>query len=120
MHLAGVHGDSDAKGGRGQPALDLDSARQCVRRRREGGHEAVPLALLDRPHAAVGGDSGIDDQIELGEGQAGLCWVPLPCPCRPLDVGQQQGHRACGKHARRPLHHLDSVAHRQTHTFERA
>ena len=56
LHLAGVHADAQPDRRERRP-LQVQRARHRVAGAGERDHEAVALALLDRPHPAVGGDA---------------------------------------------------------------
>ena len=103
-----MEGDADSHGLLGRPqllregALDADRCGHGVGRQCEGGHHAVALTLLDRPHPSVGGDGDVEQLVVAGDGRRGRLLVGLPEAGRSLDVAQQEGHRA-GRQGSFPL-----------------
>ena len=99
--LAGVQRHSDAHGLAQRPRLMGDRVLQldgrCGRRRRpiEYRERGVSFAArLDQPPAARRDDL-FDDLVVARERHRHRVGVGLPGRGRPLDVGEQEGHRAC-------------------------
>ena len=72
--VAGVYGDPDLEGRNRRPGLGLEAPLGIERsvhrvgRPGEGGDDAVALALLDRPHPAVGGHHRVEQLVVAGDG----------------------------------------------------
>ena len=75
----------------------LQRAGHRVRGAGERDDEAVALALLDGPHAVVGGDRVGQRLVEALDGGLHRLGLGLPQPRRTLDVGQQQRDRSSRK-----------------------
>src|ERR1700709_593220 len=67
LYLPGMYADSQPDG-RQRPPLQLERTLNRVTGARERQHEAVALALLDRPHPAMDGDEIIYRTISAGGG----------------------------------------------------
>lgn len=91
MYVAGMHADTQLDR-RQRRTLQLQGARHRVGRTGERDDEAITLALLDGPHAAVGGDRFRQCLVEAFHGGLHRLGLRLPQPGRTLDVGQQQRH----------------------------
>ena len=112
--LAGVdaHPDPD-----GQPArpwlplqreLSIERRRHRVRRPAERAHDAVTLALLLRTGARPVLDRRSKDLVVTGDRHRHVLRPLLPRTRRPLDIGQQERHRA----RRQPRHVSNRLPHR--------
>ena len=91
--LAGVDPHAHAKADRRHPPLRRDRRLHRGLGRREGGGDAVAHRgehlTADRvDRLAQDGEVPLDAAVHLRR--------LLPLPCRPLDVGEQEGHRRVG------------------------
>ena len=93
LHLTGMHADPQADR-RQRRALQLQRTRHRVSGPRERHHETVALALLHRPHPAIGGEQIRQRLIQPRERRRHLLGLGLPQPGGILDVRQKQRHRA--------------------------
>ena len=93
--VAGVQRHAQLKRAARLGLLDRECAADCVEWVGEGDHEAVAvavavgLAVIGRPHPAVGQDGTVDDGVEVGQ-RGWHLGALLPQATGALDVGQHQ------------------------------
>ena len=67
QHITGMDPDTKPQRSAGQSPLDGQSAGHAVAGPGEGGHETVPLPLLDRPDPVVASHRLVDHRVEGGQ-----------------------------------------------------
>ena len=93
LHLPGMHPDAQPDRCQRCP-LQLQRARHRVAGARERDHEAIALALFDRPHTVMVRDDVAHRTIQSPDRGRHLLGLGLPQPRGALDIGQQQCHRS--------------------------
>ncbi len=82
---------------RGQRTLGLQRRRHRVGRARERRHDAVALALFQRPHTTMAAHRIRQQRIMRRHSLGHRIGLRLPQPRRSLDVGQDKRHGAGGQ-----------------------
>ena len=99
--LSAVQGEANFEGSLGRPRflgkgpLHIERGGECIGRDGERTHDAVTLALLDRPGPTVGRDCDVEELVVTSDRSCGELFVGFPESGRPLDVAEEERHRAC-------------------------
>ena len=88
----------------GDGPLEVDSTGDSRGGTGKGQHEAVALALLHRTNPAVLRRDRRDHRVQTAHSLHHRRCVTLPRPDRPLEVSENQGHRADRQSLRHDLH----------------
>ena len=106
LDLAGVDAHAQPKRVRARAVVGSRARRRPrPTHARERGDEAVTLALLDRTHALVPTECGVDHLAERFQRAGHLLGALLPAASGALDVGQEQRDRATGQDELAPIVH---------------